>query len=446
MERAWRNEEEARKEILDAVTDYYNAFKRDKQEFEQGDKIPYAGRVYDEKEMRSLSEACLDFWLTSGRFVEKFEEEFGKWLGVHYTSVVNSGSSANLIAFFALTAKELGDRAIKRGDEVITVAAAFPTTVTPIIQYGAIPVFLDVTIPEYNLDVTKLEKAYSEKTKAVMVAHTLGNPFDLQTVKEFCDRHNLWLIEDNCDALGGTYYIDGEEKLVGTVGDIGTSSFYPPHHMTMGEGGCVYTNNPLLHKLIRSFRDWGRDCMCASGQDGMCGHRFEGQYGELPLGYDHKFVYSHLGFNLKITDMQAAVGCEQLKKLPNFIESRRNNWKRLHDGLECMQDKIILPKPTVNSNPSWFGFLMTVRENVNCVEVVKYLESKGVQTRRLFGGNLIKHPCFDEMRAMGEGFRIIDTLENTDRIMKDSFWVGVYPGLTDERIDYVIEVIKQALD
>ena len=441
MERAWRNEEEARKEILDAVTDYYNAFKRDKQEFEQGDKIPYAGRVYDEKEMRSLSEACLDFWLTSGRFVE----EFGKWLGVHYTSVVNSGSSANLIAFFALTAKELGDRAIKRGDEVITVAAAFPTTVTPIIQYGAIPVFLDVTIPEYNLDVTKLEKAYSEKTKAVMVAHTLGNPFDLQTVKEFCDRHNLWLIEDNCDALGGTYYIDGEEKLVGTVGDIGTSSFYPPHHMTMGEGGCVYTNNPLLHKLIRSFRDWGRDCMCASGQDGMCGHRFEGQYGELPLGYDHKFVYSHLGFNLKITDMQAAVGCEQLKKLPNFIESRRNNWKRLHDGLECMQDKIILPKPTVNSNPSWFGFLMTVRENVNCVEVVKYLESKGVQTRRLFGGNLVKHPCFDEMRAMGEGFRIIDTLENTDRIMKDSFWVGVYPGLTDERIDYVIEVIKQAL-
>lgn len=441
----WNNEEEARQYILQIVADYYHSFKEDKSDYVEGDKVPYAGRVYDEKEMCSLTEAVLDFWLTSGRFVDKFEHEFAKWLGVKYTSLVNSGSSANLVAFFALTAPELGERAIRRGDEVITVAAAFPTTVTSIIQYGAVPVFVDVTIPEYNIDVTKLEEAYSDKTKAVFMAHTLGNPFDLQAVKDFCDRHDLWLVEDNCDALGGTYMLNGKECLVGTIGDIGTSSFYPPHHMTMGEGGCVYTNNPTLHKLIRSFRDWGRDCMCASGQDNMCGHRFDGQYGELPEGYDHKFVYSHFGFNLKSTDLQAAVGCEQLKKLPKFIERRRYNWDRLRKGLEDCQDKLILPMPTANSTPSWFGFIMTVRDGVDCVEVVKYLESKGVQTRRLFGGNLVKHPCFNEMRKNEEGYRVVGSLENTDRIMRDSFWVGVYPGLDDDRVDYIIKVIHEAL-
>lgn len=442
----WNTEEEARKDILQAVTDYYHQFKEDKTGYVEGDRVPYAGRVYDEKEMCSLTEATLDFWLTSGRYVDKFEKEFAEWLNVKYTSLVNSGSSANLIAFYALTAPELGERAIQRGDEVITVAAGFPTTVTSIIQYGAIPVFVDVTIPQYNIDVEMLEEAYSEKTKAVFMAHTLGNPFNIKAVKEFCDRHNLWLVEDNCDALGGIYNLDGKEYLVGTIGDIGTSSFYPPHHMTMGEGGCVYTNNPLLHKLIRSFRDWGRDCMCASGQDNMCNHRFEGQYGELPRGYDHKFVYSHFGFNLKVTDMQAAVGYEQLKKLPGFIERRRYNWERLYNGLKDCQDKLILPEAEQNSVPSWFGFIMTVTEGVDCVEVVKYIESQGVQTRRLFGGNLVKHPCFDSMRKKGEGYRIVGTLDNTDRIMRDSFWVGVYPGLDDSRIDYIIKTIHKALE
>lgn len=441
----WDNEEVARKEILARVVDYYHQFKENKEKYVNGDKIPYAGRVFDEKEMCALTEATLDFWLTSGRFVNQFECEFAKWLGVKYASVVNSGSSANLVAFFALTASELGERAVKRGDEIITVAAGFPTTVTPIVQYGAIPVFVDVKIPYYNIDTEMLEQAYSPKTKAVFVAHTLGNPFELKKVKDFCDKYKLWLIEDNCDALGGTFVIDGVERKVGTIGDIGTSSFYPPHHMTMGEGGCVYTNNPLLHKLIRSFRDWGRDCMCASGQDNMCKHRFDGQYGELPKGYDHKFIYSHWGFNLKVTDMQAAVGCEQLKKLPIFIEKRRKNWERLKKGLSDCTDKLILPESTPNSKPSWFGFIMTVKEDVDCIEVVKYLETHNIQTRRLFAGNLLKHPCFNEMRKNETGYRIVGNLNNTDRIMKDSFWVGVYPGLDEERIDYIVRVIHEAL-
>ena len=445
MERQWENEAQARQDILNMVAEYYHTYKENKDAYKPGERIPYAGRIYDEKEMCRLTESTLDFWLTSGRFVREFEQDFGKWLGVRYVSLVNSGSSANLVAFAALTAPELGERAIKRGDEVITVAAAFPTTVNPIIQWGAIPVFLDVTIPQYNIDVTKLEEAYSPKTKAVFIAHTLGNPFDLKEVKAFCDRHNLWLIEDNCDALGGTYSYDGQERMIGTIGDIGTSSFYPPHHMTMGEGGCVYTNHPLLHRMIRSFRDWGRDCMCESGQDNLCGHRFDGKYGELPEGYDHKFVYSHFGYNLKMTDLQAAVGCEQLKKLPGFVETRRHNWKRLHDGLACMEEKIILPEPQPDSNPSWFGFLITVKEDVDCVKVVKQIEENGIQTRRLFAGNLIKHPCFDEMRREGKGYRVVGTLENTDRIMKDSFWVGVYPGMDNARVDYMIKVIKEAL-
>ena len=445
MNKKWNTEAEARAEILGAVADYYKQYKSEKKAFEPGDRITYAARVFDEKEMCSLVDASLDFWLTTGRFADQFEREFAKWLGVRFASLVNSGSSANLIAFSALTAPELGERRIKRGNEVITVAAGFPKTVTPVIQYGAVPVFVDVTIPQYNIDVAQLEAARSEKTKAVMIAHTLGNPFDLAAVRAFCDKYNLWLVEDNCDALGSTYTIDGETRLTGTVGDIGTSSFYPPHHMTMGEGGCVYTNDPLLHRLINSYRDWGRDCMCPSGRDNICGHRFDGQYGELPQGYDHKYVYSHFGYNLKVTDMQAAIGCEQLKKFPHFVERRKHNWARLRKALEGVQDKLILPEPAPNSDPSWFGFLLTVREGVDREKVVRYVENKGVQTRMLFSGNLIKHPCFDEMRATGEGYRVVGTLENTDRIMRDTFWVGVYPGMTDEMIDYMAKTIAEAV-
>ena len=342
----WNNESEAREQIKALVAEYYNDFKKPEQdkEFTPGDRISYASRVYDEKEMMALTDATLDFWLTTGRFSDQFEKEFANWIGAKYAHLVNSGSSANLIAFMALTAPELGDRQIKKGDEVITVACGFPTTVTPAIQYGAVPVFVDVTVPQYNIDVTQLEAALSPKTKAVMIAHTLGNPFDLKHVREFCSKHNLWLVENNCDALGTKYTIDGETRFSGTWGDIGTSSFYPPHHMTMGEGGCVYTNNPELHRLILSFRDWGRDCICPSGQDNFCKHRFDGQYGELPVGYDHKYVYSHFGYNLKVTDMQAAVGCEQLKKFPSFIERRRHNWDRLRKNLEEVSDKIILPE------------------------------------------------------------------------------------------------------
>ncbi len=443
----WNSEEEAREEIKSIVARYYKDFKKSTYDkpFVEGDRIPYASRVYDEKEMCNLVDATLDFWLTAGRFVEEFEQKFCDYLGVKYCSLVNSGSSANLNAFMALTSPLLGERRIRRGDEVITVAAGFPTTVTPIIQYGAVPVFVDITIPQYNIDVTMLDEALSEKTKAVMVAHTLGNPFDLNAVKKFCDDHQLWLIEDNCDALGSKYTYYGEERFTGAVGDIGTSSFYPPHHMTMGEGGAVYTNNPLLHKAIRSFRDWGRDCVCPSGKDNMCGHRFDRQYGELPLGYDHKFVYSHFGYNLKTTDLQAAVGCAQLEKFPSFVERRKHNFNRLKDGLKGTEDKLILPAASEYADPSWFGFLVTCREGVDRNKIVSHVESKGIQTRMLFAGNLIKHPCFDEMRKNEEGYRVVGTLKNTDRVMEDSFWVGVYPGLKDEMIDYMIETIKAAL-
>ena len=443
----WNSEEEAREEIKSIVARYYKDFKKSSYDkpFVEGDRIPYASRVYDEKEMCNLVDATLDFWLTAGRFVEEFEQKFCDYLGVKYCSLVNSGSSANLNAFMALTSPLLGERRIRRGDEVITVAAGFPTTVTPIIQYGAVPVFVDITIPQYNIDVTMLDEALSEKTKAVMVAHTLGNPFDLNAVKKFCDDHQLWLIEDNCDALGSKYTYHGEERFTGTVGDIGTSSFYPPHHMTMGEGGAVYTNNPLLHKAIRSFRDWGRDCVCPSGKDNMCGHRFDRQYGELPLGYDHKFVYSHFGYNLKTTDLQAAVGCAQLEKFPLFVERRKHNFNHLKDGLKGTEDKLILPAASEYADPSWFGFLVTCREGVDRNKIVSHVESKGIQTRMLFSLILIKHPCFDEMRKNEEGYRVVGTLKNTDRVMEDSFWVGVYPGLKDEMIDYMIETIKAAL-
>lgn len=436
-------EEQAKKQILELVGEYCDTFHNKKKDFEPGDRITYAARVYDKAEMTNLVDSALEFWLTSGRYTDEFEKKLAQYLGVRFCSLVNSGSSANLIAFMALTSPLLGDRQIKRGDEVITVAAGFPTTVTPIIQYGAVPVFVDVTIGQYNIDVTKLEDALSDKTKAVMIAHTLGNPFDLKSVKAFCDKHNLWLVEDNCDALGSKYTLDGKEYFTGTVGDIGTSSFYPPHHMTMGEGGAVYTDDPLLNKCIRSFRDWGRDCICPSGKDNFCGHRYDGQYGELPAGYDHKYVYSHFGYNLKATDMQAAIGCAQLEKFPTFVERRIENFNRLKAGLAGLEDKLILPEANENSRPSWFGFLITVKEGVSRNELVKFLENRGIQTRMLFSGNLIKHPCFDEMRKSGVGYRVVGSLENTDRIMRDTFWVGVYPGMTDAMIDFMALSIKE---
>lgn len=442
----WKNEQEAREQIKEMVAAYYHDFKEKKEPFKPGDRISYASRVFDEHEMQSLTDATLDFWLTTGRFAEQFEKNFAKWIGVKYVHLVNSGSSANLIAFSVLTAPELGDRQIKRGDEVITVACGFPTTVTPILQYGAVPVFVDVTIPQYNIDTTKLEGALSDKTKAVMIAHTLGNPFDLKTVKEFCDKHNLWLVEDNCDALGSQYTINGETRYTGTWGDIGTSSFYPPHHMTMGEGGAVYTNNPLLHRLILSYRDWGRDCICPSGQDNFCGHRFDGQYGELPKGYDHKYTYSHFGYNLKVTDLQASIGVEQLKKFPSFIERRRHNWRRLHQALEPISDQIILPEAALHSNPSWFGFLITIRPNKRFSrnDITKYVEAHNIQTRLLFSGNLIKHPCFDQIRGTN-AYRVSGGLDVTNQIMNETFWVGVYPGMTDEMIDYMAKTIREAV-
>lgn len=442
----WTNEQEARDQVKSLAAQYYHEFLKKKEPYRSGDRISYASRVFDEKEIQALTDAVLDFWLTAGRFSVQFEEAFSEWLGVKYAHLVNSGSSANLIAFAALTAQELGDRRIKPGDEVITAACGFPTTVTPILQYGAVPVFADVTVPQYNIDTDRLEEAYSEKTKAVMLAHTLGNPFDIKTVREFCDRHNLWLIEDNCDALGSEYTIDGETRYTGTWGDIGTSSFYPAHHMTMGEGGCVYTDNPLLHKLILSFRDWGRDCICPSGQDNYCGHRFDGQYGELPYGYDHKYIYSHFGYNLKATDLQAAVGVEQLKKLPGFIRRRRHNWARLRDALMPVSDRLILPEAQEDSKPSWFGFLLSVRpESGLCRnQITKYIENCNVQTRLLFSGNLIRQPAFDGIRGT-KACRIAGNLKNTDFVMNNSFWVGVYPGMDDAMADDMAEIITKAV-
>lgn len=437
-------EKEAKSNILEMVKEYYIKFHNNKKQYVEGDRIPYAARVYDEDEMINLVDSSLEFWLTSGRYTDSFESEFAEFLGIKYCSLVNSGSSANLLAFMTLTSPLLGDRAIKPGDEVITVAAGFPTTVAPIIQYGAVPVFVDVTIPQYNIDINQLENAISDKTKAVIIAHTLGNPFDLKSVKVFCEKNNLWLIEDNCDALGSKYVLDGMEKYTGTIGDIGTSSFYPPHHMTMGEGGAVYTDNSLLNKIMRSLRDWGRDCTCSSGQDNLCGHRFDKQFGQLPVGYDHKYVYSHFGYNLKATDMQAAVGLAQLKKLPEFIKKRRENFDYLLEKLQSVSDKIILPEPCENTYPSWFGFLITCKDGIDRNKIVKYLESNGIQTRMLFAGNIIKHPCFDNM-VLGLDYRIVGDLKCTDTIMNDTFWVGVYPGMSFEMIDYMVLKINEAL-
>lgn len=434
-----------KQQILELTREYYKETHGQHRDFVAGESfVNYGGRYFDDAEMVNLVDSSLDFWLTAGPWASKFEKEFAKWLGVRYCSLTNSGSSANLLAFSALTSPKLGDRQIRRGDEVITVACGFPTTVTPAIQYGAVPVFVDVTVPQYNIDVTRLEAALSPKTKAVMIAHSLGNPFDLTAVKAFCDKHNLWLVEDNCDALGSTYEIAGEIRKTGTIGDIGTSSFYPPHHMTMGEGGAVYTNNPLLHKLVNSFRDWGRDCWCMGGVDNTCGCRFTKQFGELPVGYDHKYVYSHFGYNLKVTDMQAAIGCAQLQKLDSIVERRRHNFARLRSALEGT-DWLILPEAAPHANPSWFGFLISVQPDAPFTrnELVQYLENNKIQTRNLFAGNLLKHPAFDQMKAEGCGYRVVGDLTNTDFVMNNTFWVGVYPGMTDEMIDYMAATIKQ---
>ena len=436
---------EIRDEILALVREYYQLGHNNKKSYAPGDRMPYAGRIFDEHELVNLVDASLEFWLTSGRYAELFETRFAEFLGVRHCSLVNSGSSANLLAFMALTSPEFAERRIQRGDEVITVACGFPTTVAPIIQYGAVPVFVDVTLPTYNIDCNQLEQALSPKTKAVIIAHTLGTPFELQHVKAFCERHGLWLVEDNCDALGSKYLIDGAWKYTGTIGHIGTSSFYPPHHMTMGEGGAVYTNDPILHRIVVSLRDWGRDCCCPSGKDDTCQQRFTQQFGELPLGYDHKYVYSHFGYNLKVTDMQAAIGCAQLEKLPEFIATRKKNWLALRSGLSDLADLLVLPEATETADPSWFGFLLTVKENAGFSrdELVGYLEKNKIQTRMLFAGNLLKHPCFDEMRATGEGYRVVGELMNTDIIMNRTFWIGVYPGMKPGMIQYMIDRIHE---
>lgn len=439
-------EKELRRKVLEATAQYYLEVHGSPKPFKKGDRLSYGGRVFDEQEMLNLVDSSLDFWLTAGRYAHEFESEFAQYLGVKHACLTNSGSSANLLAFSALTSPTLGDRRIRRGDEVITIAAGFPTTVTPIIQCGAVPVFLDIAMPSCNVDVTQLEEALSSRTRAVMVAHTLGNPFDVEAVKAFCDKHDLWLVEDNCDALGSRVKIRDQWRQTGTIGHLGTASFYPPHHMTMGEGGAVFTNDTKLKKLVVSFRDWGRDCWCASGQDNTCGRRFDGQFGQLPAGYDHKFVYSHFGYNLKVTEMQAAIGCAQLKKLPEFVAARKQNWQTLYDSVADLADRFILPEAAAGTDPSWFGFLLTVRpeSGLKRDDLVAHLETNGIQTRMLFAGNLLSHPCFDEMRETGEGYRVVGNLENTNRVMRDSFWLGVYPGLDQNMLNHTIEVLREA--
>ncbi len=436
--------EELKAQILELTRQYYHEFHAPKKKFIPGESyVNYGGRYYNEDEMVNLVDSSLDFWLTAGPWAHKFEKRLAQWLDVKYCAVTNSGSSANLLAFYTLTSPKLGRRAIRKGDEVITVAAGFPTTINPIIQFGAVPVFVDVALPGFDIDVTQLEKAYSPKVKAVMLAHSLGNPFNIKEVLSFCRKHDLWLIEDNCDALGSEYTLDGVTKRTGTWGDIGTSSFYPPHHITMGEGGAVYTNDPLLDKITRSFRDWGRDCWCVGGVDNTCKLRFTGQFGELPQGYDHKYVYSHFGFNLKITDMQAAIGCAQLEKLDGIVAARRKNHQILYNGLQDVPG-LILPIAEDGSNPSWFGFLIAVKEDSAFTrnELTEFLEKNRIQTRNLFAGNIIKHPAFDEMRKSGIGYRVVGELKNTDFIMNNGFWIGVYPGMSDEMLQWMISCIK----
>ena len=429
-------EKELRDEILEKVKEYCKLFHGGKEFIAGETKIPFAGRIYDEDEMVNLVDSSLDFWLTSGRYAEEFESDFAEYMEQSYSLLVNSGSSANLVALSTLTSSKLGEKRLKHGDEVITVAAGFPTTVNPIIQNGLIPVFVDVEIGTYNIKVEELEKALSEKTKAIMIAHTLGNPFDLDGVVDFCKKHDLFLIEDCCDAVGSRY--NGE--MVGTFGDLSTTSFYPAHHMTMGEGGAVLTNNPIYYRLAVSFRDWGRDCYCDPGSDNTCGKRFKMQFGSLPYGYDHKYVYGHIGYNLKVTDMQAAVGMAQLKKLPDFVEKRKENFNKLWQGLSIFQDYLILPVATKNSDPSWFGFPITVKENDKFTknEIVEYLENNKIMTRQLFAGNMTRQPAYQDIEC-----RIIGNLENTDYIMNNTFFIGVYPGINDMKIDYIVGVFKK---
>lgn len=435
-------QEQLKQEILEKTKEYYELVHKpmqDKKFVDGQTRVNYAGRVFDEKEMQYLIDSSLDFWLTYGDYSKKFEKALSRYLGVKYAFLVNSGSSANLLAFFALTSPLLKDRQIKRGDEVITVAAGFPTTIAPIVQYGAIPVFVDIELDHMNIDTTQLQKALSSRTKAVMIAHTLGNPFNIKAVKEFCLKHNLWLIEDNCDALGSTY----EGKFTGTWGDIGTSSFYPPHHITMGEGGAVYTNNPLLKKIILSMRDWGRDCWCESGVDNTCRCRFSKTFGSLPKGYDHKYVYSHFGFNLKVSDMQAAIGCAQLEKFPKFVEKRRENRDKLYNGLKDLKEFYFI-NAQPNSDPSWFGFMLVLKDKLNFTrnEIVEFLESNKIQTRNLFAGNITKHPVFDSM-ILDTDYKIVGNLDITNKIMNDGFWIGLYPGMSDDVINYMIKKIRE---
>lgn len=433
------NQNELKEEIFKRVKEYY-LLAHKKEGFVPGkSNIPYAGRVYDEKELISLVDSALDFWLTAGKFAKQFEREFADFLGIKHCLLTNSGSSANLLAVSALTSPKLGDKQLKQGDEVITVAAAFPTTVNPIIQNNLIPVFVDVNLGTYNIQHDKIESAISDKAKAIFVAHTMGNPFNLDAVMKIAEEYDLWVIEDNCDALGSKY----NGRYTGTFGHIATFSFYPPHHITMGEGGALVTNDMELKRLIESFRDWGRDCWCGPGCDNSCGKRFETQLGDLPYGYDHKYIYSHIGYNLKVTDMQAAVGVEQLRKLPAFIQARKKNFELLYDGLKKYEKYFILPETEPEADPSWFGFLLTVREEVGFSreEIVNYLERNHIATRMLFAGNIIRHPSFK-----GINYKMPTNLLNTDRIMNDTFWIGVYPGLTEEIIEYMLKVFDDFID
>ncbi|HEX8433085.1 MAG TPA: lipopolysaccharide biosynthesis protein RfbH [Longimicrobium sp.] len=426
--------EELREQIRGLVAEYHAAA-FPAREFVGGEMpVPVAGKVFDASEMQYLVDSSLDFWLTTGRFATQFERAFARVFGVRHSLLVNSGSSANLLALTALTSPILEDRRLRPGDEVITVAAGFPTTVNPIVQNGLVPVFVDVTLPTYDVDVTQLEEARSDRTRAVMLAHTLGNPFDLASVTEFCKKHGLWLVEDCCDAVGATY--DG--KHVGTFGDLATASFYPAHHITMGEGGAVLTKLPLLKRIVESFRDWGRDCWCEPGKDNTCGKRFDWQLGDLPCGYDHKYTYSHVGYNLKVTDMQAAVGVAQLAKLPGFIEARRRNFQILKEGMRDLEEFFILPEATPNSEPSWFGFPMAVRPDAPFTrdDVVRHLESHRIGTRLLFAGNLLRQPAYAEVKH-----RKIGELPNSDFVMNQVFWIGVYPGLDVPELAYVLDTL-----
>lgn len=427
---------ELRRTILELVAEYHDVAFPEREFLPGESSVPVSGRVFDASELQHLVDASLDFWLTTGRFAAQFEREFAHLFGLNHAVLVNSGSSANLVALSCLTSPELGEKRLKPGDEVITVAAGFPTTVNPIIQNGLIPVFVDVTIPTYNVDVSMLQEALSPRTKAVMLAHTLGNPFDLDAVTAFTQKHGLWLIEDCCDALGSTY----RGRQVGTFGDLATVSFYPAHHITMGEGGCVLTGKARLKKLVESFRDWGRDCWCVPGKDNTCGKRFDWQLGSLPCGYDHKYTYSHIGYNLKLTDMQAAVGVAQLAKLPDFIAARRRNYDLLYAGLSPLQEHLILPEATANCEPSWFGFPIAVRPEAPFTrnELVRHLEGNGIATRLLFGGNLVRQPAYANV-----SYRQVGPLTNADFVMHQVFWIGVYPGLDQEMIQYIIDVFHK---